>query len=63
MLQKHGAEFNVLCTVNAANEEHPLEVYRYFRDDLGARFLQFIPIVEVATRPPTARRGPSPTAA
>jgi serine-type anaerobic sulfatase-maturating enzyme len=51
LLQKHGAEFNVLCTVNAANEHHPLEVYRYFRDDLGARYLQFIPIVEVASPP------------
>jgi uncharacterized protein len=51
LLQKHGAEFNVLCTVNAANVAHPLEVYRYFRDDLGARFVQFIPIVEVATPP------------
>ncbi len=51
LLQKHGAEFNVLCTVNAANENHPLEVYRYFRDELGARYLQFIPIVEVAIPP------------
>jgi len=47
LLQKHGAEFNVLCTVNAANVDHPLDVYRYFRDELGAQFLQFIPIVEV----------------
>jgi len=52
LLQKHGAEFNVLCTVNAANVGHPLDVYRYFRDELGARYLQFIPIVEVDT-PPT----------
>ena len=51
LLQKHGVEFNVLCTVNAANAEHPLDVYRYFRDELGARYLQFIPIVEVATPP------------
>ena len=50
-LQKHGAEFNVLCTVNAANATHPLEVYRFFRDDLGARFIQLIPIVEVETPP------------
>ncbi len=49
LLQKHGAEFNVLCTVNAANSPHPLDVYRYFRDELGARYLQFIPIVEVET--------------
>lgn len=51
LLQKHGAEFNVLCTINAANASRPLDVYRYFRDDLGARYLQFIPIVEVATPP------------
>jgi uncharacterized protein len=46
LMQKHGAEFNILCTVNAANSRHPLEVYRYFRDGLGARYIQFIPIVE-----------------
>jgi uncharacterized protein len=46
LLQRHRVEFNVLCTVNAANQHHALEVYRYFRDDLGARFIQFIPIVE-----------------
>ena len=50
-LQKHGVEFNVLCTVNAANAGHPLEVYRFFRDELGARFIQLIPIVEVETPP------------
>ena len=27
----------------------PLEVYRFFRDELGAQFIQFIPIVERAT--------------
>jgi uncharacterized protein len=41
----------VLCTVNAANAGHPLDVYRYFRDELGARYLQFIPIVEVEVAP------------
>jgi uncharacterized protein len=46
-LQKYGVEFNVLCTVNAVNSRHPLEVYRFFRDELGARYLQFIPIVEL----------------
>jgi uncharacterized protein len=51
LLRKHGAEFNVLCTINAANQDHPLDVYRYFRDELGARFIQFIPIVEVETPP------------
>ncbi len=46
LLQKHGADTNILCTVHAANADHPQEVYRFFRDDLQARFIQFIPIVE-----------------
>ena len=46
LMQKHGVEFNILCTVNATNSWHPVEVYRYFRDDLEARYIQFIPIVE-----------------
>jgi uncharacterized protein len=46
VLQRHGVETNILCTVNAANQNYPLEVYRYFRDALGARYIQFIPIVE-----------------
>jgi uncharacterized protein len=46
MLRKHGVEFNILCTVHAANVEHPVEVYRFFRDVLGAKFIQLIPIVE-----------------
>jgi uncharacterized protein len=45
-LQAHRVEFNVLCTVNSANARHPLDVYRFFRDELGARYIQFIPIVE-----------------
>ncbi|WP_206079859.1 anaerobic sulfatase maturase [Propioniciclava coleopterorum] len=46
VLQAHGVEHNILCTVHAGNAAHPLEVYRHFRDDLGAEFIQFIPIVE-----------------
>jgi uncharacterized protein len=46
LMQRHGVDVNVLCTVHAANQGCPLEVYRYFRDDLGCTFIQFIPIVE-----------------
>ncbi|MBB5046901.1 uncharacterized protein HNR60_001650 [Rhodopseudomonas rhenobacensis] len=46
LLARHRVEFNVLATVNAANQERPLEVYRFLRDEAGARFLQFIPVVE-----------------
>jgi len=54
LLQAHEIEFNILTTVNASNVERPLEVYRFLRplevyrflrDDLGVRFMQFIPIV------------------
>lgn len=57
LLQLYGVEFNILCTVNSANQSHPLEIYRYFRDELGARYLQFIPIVEVDTPPEVDRSG------
>lgn len=46
LLQKHQVEFNILCTVNRKNADHPLKVYRFFRDELGIRYIQFIPIVE-----------------
>ncbi len=45
-LKKHRVEFNILTTIHAANVEHPLEIYRFLRDELEAKFLQFIPIVE-----------------
>ena len=46
LLKKHGVDVNVLCTVNQANQDHPLEVYRYVRDELDVQHLQLIPIVE-----------------
>ena len=48
-LQKHAVDVNLLCTVHAANADHPLEIYHYFRDELHAQYMQFIPIVERAT--------------
>ncbi len=49
VLQKHGVDVNILCTVHAANADHPLEIYHFFRDELKAQYMQFIPIVERAT--------------
>ncbi len=46
ILRDYGVDTNILCTIHAANQDHPLDVYRYFRDILGAQFIQFIPIVE-----------------
>jgi uncharacterized protein len=48
-LRQQGVEFNILCTVNAANEKYGRLIYRFLRDVLGARWVQFIPIVERAT--------------
>ncbi len=46
LLQQHGVEFNILTTLHAANADHPLEIYRFLRDEVGTQFMQFIPIVE-----------------
>jgi uncharacterized protein len=45
-LQKHGVEWNALTTIHHANADHPVEVYRFLRDECKAEFIQFIPIVE-----------------
>jgi uncharacterized protein len=50
LLNKHQVEFNLLTCVHAANAGHPLQVYRFLRDEVGAQFVQFIPIVERANR-------------
>ncbi len=49
LLEDAGVQYNILCSVNAANQDKPLDVYRFFRDQLNARYIQFIPIVERAT--------------
>jgi uncharacterized protein len=49
ILVEHAVDVNILCTVHAANADHPLEVYHFFRDGLKAQFMQFIPIVERVT--------------
>jgi uncharacterized protein len=46
LLRRFGVAFNILATVHAANAPYPLEVYRFFRDEVKAQHLQFIPIVE-----------------
>jgi uncharacterized protein len=45
-LQEAGVEWNALTTIHAANAAHGGEVYRFLRDECGAQFIQFIPIIE-----------------
>ena len=49
LLKKHGVEWNAMAVVNAYNVNHPLEFYRFFKEN-GCQFLQFTPIVERLTR-------------
>lgn len=46
LMQEHGVEFNTLSVVNRNNSKKPLEVYKFLRDELGSKYMQFIPIVE-----------------
>jgi uncharacterized protein len=45
-LREAGVEWNALTTIHAANGDHGREVYRFLRDECGARFVQLIPIIE-----------------
>lgn len=53
-LARHGVETNILCTVHAANQDHGRRVYCFFRDEMRAEHIQFIPIVEHAAGSSTA---------
>lgn len=43
MLQRHGVEYNTLSVVNHLSEGRGAEIYRFFRDDVGSRYMQFLP--------------------
>jgi uncharacterized protein len=58
LLQKHGVEFNVLTTVHKKNADHPLDVYRFLRDEVKTQFIQLIPIVERERDASGTERGP-----
>lgn len=52
-LKCNGVEFNTLTTVHRANADHPLDVYRFLKEN-GSGYMQFIPIVERISRQVTA---------
>jgi uncharacterized protein len=45
LLEREQVEFNVLTVVSQANVRRAVELYRFFQE-LGVRYLQFIPLVE-----------------
>ena len=46
LLNRFRVEWNAMAVVNNLNGDHPVDFYRFFRDDLQCRYLQFTPIVE-----------------
>ncbi len=46
MLHRHGVPFTVLCVVNRVNAKRPLDVYRFLKNEVRPRQMQFIPCVE-----------------
>lgn len=58
-LRRHGVDFSALCVVNRLNARRPIDVYRFLRDHVGPRLIQFIPGVQ---RADFSQRGPGPAA-
>ncbi|MEJ8836393.1 SPASM domain-containing protein [Ramlibacter sp. AN1133] len=56
-LQAHGVEFQACTAVSALNAHHPLAVYRYLKE-IGARQMQFVPLVEQSEDCGGPRRAP-----
>jgi len=46
LLQKHEVEYNILVTVNRVTGDHAREIYRFLRDEVGTKWIQFIPVIE-----------------
>jgi sulfatase maturation enzyme AslB (radical SAM superfamily) len=46
VMKAHGVEFNVLAAVHPDNVDRPLDFYYFLRDEVGTRFIEFIPVVD-----------------
>ena len=53
LLVGHGVPCEILCVVHAHNVDHPLKVYRFFKQ-IGGQYMTFLPLVE---RSPSAPEG------
>ncbi len=59
LLQAHGVELNVLCTVSGANAGHGREVYGFLREE-GVEFIQFISLIPPDPQEPNTYLAPGP---
>ena len=46
LLRRFDVPFNTLTCVHRFNAQHPRDVYRFLRREVGSTYMQFIPIVE-----------------
>ena len=54
ILKKHQVNFATLTCVNNLTGDNPVEIYRFLRDVVGSKQIQFIPIVELKSYRETA---------
>lgn len=47
ILKHYHVDFNILCLLNDHNVKHPVKLYEFFTEEIGAEFIQFIPCVEI----------------
>lgn len=45
LLRRHGIDCDILCVVNEHNVQHPIQVYRFFKQ-INAQYVTFLPLVE-----------------
>lgn len=46
LLHKHHVTFNALCVVNRLNARKPIDVYRFLKNEVRPRIIQFLPAIE-----------------
>ena len=46
LLQRHGIRYNTLTCVNRFNARNPVDIYKFLRDEVGSKRMQFAPVVE-----------------
>ncbi|EPG7577442.1 anaerobic sulfatase maturase [Providencia huaxiensis] len=46
LLKEYQIDFNILTVINNETAKYPEEIYRFITEELQARYLQFIPVVE-----------------
>ena len=56
LFKTFGVDFNTLSVVNRKCEKRGREIYRFFRDEVGSRYMQFLPAVEHVVHKPGFHR-------